>query len=746
MHNSFTLRSLIRQTNNDPLRIERRNPHRGIAPDPAAVPGADAFLLAGAWTICCTHPDRAVAVLLEEDLADFLGRMGVRAGDERRITVALAQELGARHCRLTCTPEGITVEGGDIAGLWAGVTWLEWEMRTRRGPILPAGTFLYQAAWAEQISQGPWGGNYSVPDFSPEYLSDDAFRLYAHYGVNRMMIYGDLLCYVDSAILPELNHPDAAQHIAVLRDAAQRAARYGVQFMYVVVGPKLRPHHPVFQAHPAVKGAGVEWGDSGRLHFLCGSEETVRAFYAETLRRLFREVPELGGVNLILYSESFYHCRIWDSLTKDPCPRCAAADPHAMVAAMVRQVNEGVKTAQPAATVAAWIYTWQRGDRRDLFRLLPPDVALFHHIEKDGAYPRDGYTKLAWDYSIDCIGPSAEMHTLADFAHNTGRPLFIKTETGIGLEVFQFPYVPAMPHLADKWQAVRALHPQGVQQSWLFFGMFGSRAEELGLWATYRPELSRDAFLQRMAARDFGPSAVALVMQSWQAMSRAVQHLPSTVVLNYYVGPTYLGVAHPLLPHSRQPIPDIFSGYLFYLQEGEETFSVKHADETKTCLAMPDLSVLPTSVQDVAPGENAWDIIAREYAAAACEAEEAWRLIAQSLPLAHTAADRQALQEEIWLTELVYRTFLACAHVVRFLQARQRYEETGAEEAWSTMRQIAELERANALAALPIYQHARWLDLCERTDGKFTSCVTMITEKVAVIDQFLREGHGDGPL
>ncbi|HOS44568.1 MAG TPA: hypothetical protein PK794_12810, partial [Armatimonadota bacterium] len=310
MHNSFTLRELIRRMNADPMRVERRDPHRGVMRDPAAVPGAGAFALEGPWAVRCTHPDRATAALLETDLADFLARLAVPAGAGRTITLALDHRLPARACRLACAPEGITVSGGDTAGLWAGVAWLEWEMRTRRGPFLPAGTVEHHAAWAEQISQGPWGGNYSVPDFAPEYVSDDAFRLYAHYGVNRMMIYGDLLCYTQGDILPELNHPDAAAHLAGLRDAAVRAARYGVQFSYVVVGPKLRPAHPVFAAHPEVKGAGVEVHDSGRLHFLCASSETALAFYEDTFRRLFTAVPALAGLILIVYSESLYHCHL----------------------------------------------------------------------------------------------------------------------------------------------------------------------------------------------------------------------------------------------------------------------------------------------------------------------------------------------------------------------------------------------------------------------------------------------------
>jgi hypothetical protein len=246
MHNSLFIRDLLKRTNQDPLRRERRDPHRGVARDPAAGPGAGEFALEGAWRVAC-EADAEVAALIIDDVADFLTRLGVAVAPDaaRAITFSPAADLGERDCRLRCGPDGITVEGGGVSGLWAGVTWLEWEMRTRRGPFLPSGEALRRAAWPVEISQGPWGGNYSVPDFAPEYLGDDAFRLYAHYGVNSMMIYGDLLCYAQTAALPELNCPDFEANLAMLQAAARRAARYGVQFSYVVVGPPRLPAPPL---------------------------------------------------------------------------------------------------------------------------------------------------------------------------------------------------------------------------------------------------------------------------------------------------------------------------------------------------------------------------------------------------------------------------------------------------------------------------------------------------------------------
>jgi hypothetical protein len=744
MHNSLFIHDLLKKTNSDPMRVARRDPHRRVMRDPAARAAAGEFELSGAWAVRC-HVVPEVDPVVQEDVADFLARMGVcnsQTTEDATITFVCAADdgLGERDCRLSFQPGRIVVQGGSVTGVWAGVAWLEWEMRTRRGPFLPMGEFERRAAWPVQISQGPWGGNYSVPDFGPEYLSDDAFRLYAHYGVNRMMIYGDMLCYANSDILPELSTSDAEANIAVLRDAARRAGRYGVQFSYVVVGPKLRPNHPVFVNHPNTKGTGVTINGQ-RLNFLCSSDEEVLAFYRETFNRLFREVPELAGLVLIVAEESFYHCKMWRLHASEPCPRCASKTTEQAIADVLRVVDEAVRDAQPQAWVAAWPYTtdqWERPNRVEFIHALPEHVALWLAIEKDQHYRKGDYVKHVWDYSIDFTGPSDVMRLASRIAHETGHRLFVKTETGIGLEVFQFPYVPAMQQLADKWQRVRELAPFGVQQSWLFFGMFGSRAEELGLWAAYGG-FPRDEFLRRIAMRDFGSGAAEQVTSAWAHMSEAVRHLPCVTLTNYYIGPSFLGPAHPLVPQKGDEIPDVFDGYLFYLQEAEETFSRRQIEKARTCLVMDSLPDTARAVSVAWDGDSdGWDIVIREYAAAAGEAEVAWEQLQHAQALARTPADQANLREELLLTELVYLTQRSCEHVLRFLQARRAHEQ-GDASAWDEMKRVAALERENALAAVHVYDEAPWLDLAERTDGKFSRCADMIAAKVAWIDRFRAE-------
>ena len=86
-----------------------------------------------------------------------------------------------------------------------------------------------------------------------------------------------------------------------------------------------------------------------------------------------------------------------------------------------------------------------------------------------------------------------------------------------------------------------------------------------------------------------------------------------------------------------------------------------------------------------------------------------------------TVEDRGNHREEVLLTQLVYRTFMACSNVARFHTAR----DTGDTK---VVREIAADERDNALAARTIYSQAPWLDYPMRIDGVYSPAEDMIDE------------------
>ena len=242
-----------------------------------------------------------------------------------------------------------------------------------------------------------------------------------------------------------------------------------------------------------------------------------------------------------------------------------------------------------------------------------------------------------------------------------------------------------------------------------------------------------------MAKRDFGPETAESVLTAWAYLSEAVGHIPAVNLGSYYVGPDFLGPCHPLVPSENDEIPEVFHAVLFYLQEGDETFS-KAQTEQRTSLVMKSLPA-DTRTIGVEPddGGDGWDIVLAEYVSAADLARTGWREMKEALELADTRQDQRNLTEELALTELVYRTFLTCANTVEFLLARTRYERDGEARALATMREIATRELTNARDALHIYATAPWLDLAERQDGYFPHCADMIKAKVKWLRDFLEK-------
>jgi hypothetical protein len=747
MHNSLTIREQLRKANRQEKFTRFRDPYRAMTIGPGT-PSEGEMAVDGSWRLSIDgnmSPEAADA--LRMDLEALWLKLGLTleadsASADSMLELTLSENLAARGASIEIQPGKIALEGGDAAGLWAAVMWLSWELRVRRAAVLRTGQRSYSASWGLQISQGPLGGNYSVPDLGPEFLSDASLRLYAHSAVNSMMIYGDILCYAKSKILPELNHPDADRHLEIMVDAGQRAAVYGLGFTYVPVHPKLSPGHAVFQAHPQVRGRGYD-AHGYRYDILCSSQKDSLAFYAEQYERLFSAVPQLQAVLAITYSESFYHCDMHNSQMVKPCQNCQSLQRDQRVIPLLTAVEKAITRANPKAFLAEWIYSYgtrESGGRTlpEILTSRPERIHICQSVDKDAlydgacVYQKPGYRKSPWDYCLDLDEPTIYAKQASTFAQEKGRFFVAKTETGIGIETMQLPYVPALPHLARKWEGVRSLKPDAVHQAWLFYGHHFSRAERLAAWAAYRPEQPREEYLRELARADFG-SAAEGVLKCWSRFSLAVKHLPCVHLGLYYRSPSFFGPCYPFLPCRTDPVPDLFHVCLYYLQEHGLTFLPRQIEECRVPMTVDFLQHLPIIAD---PGLS-WELVIEEYAHAAREGRLGWEALAAVENELDSESDRLNWMEEMALAELTWRSFLTCEHAVRFLCARKRLETDEDHDALAEMLSAARLERDNAIAAAPLYQAAPWLDPSARIDGIFPATADCIAEKCRIIDTFI---------
>jgi hypothetical protein len=220
-------------------------------------------------------------------------------------------------------------------------------------------------------------------------------------------------------------------------------------------------------------------------------------------------------------------------------------------------------------------------------------------------------------------------------------------------------------------------------------------------------------------------------------MGQAVRRLPVMLLSNYYVGPNFLGPCHPLIADKTRPVPEEFHAHLFYLQEGEETFSRRQLDEARACLAMTELPATARNIGMEFEGDgDGWDIVLGEYRQAVNHAYSSWKHLQAAAAACRTGADRVNLDEEMLLTELVYRTFRAVRNTLEFLLARRNLD-AGHPTADDEMRRVARDERENAFEAATIYEKAPWLDPSMRIDGFYRPAAEMIRKKIEMLDEFL---------
>ena len=724
--------------NRHPLIVARRDVHRHVGPRPGVQAAATQVMLEGAWAVRAARKS-AAEVAVAADASDFLRKMGVDVRDDAKHELLLEIGSTPRGFRIAASDTRLEVHAADANALWAGWVYVENYMRTAGAPVVPRVEVRREPAWAVQIAPPTWGANYAVPDLSREYLDDDTFRSLAHSGANGMFVYGDFLLYASGTRLAELNHAEADKHIATLREASERAAAYGVTLYYVPVSPKLAADHPLFERRPNVRGARLFKGADQpppALHCLCASDAEALGFHADVFSNLFKHVPALGGVILIIGGESYYHCFMragGSAIGHTNCPKCEGKVAEDVIASLVKTTADAVRSVNPAADVAAWPYSahafWSREPNQfDFIDRLPEGVALQTEIDKEQRVQRGGLEKYIWDYSVDYDGHSDRIVSQSLRCTQRGRELFIKTETSHGIELLHMPYSPAIGRSARQWQNVRALRPRGVLQRWGFIGMFDSAAERVAFLARWEEDFQVAGATLAVARQLVGatPAAEQLVA-AWKHFDEAVHHIPVMTTGAYYCGPAFLGPCHPLpVWDAKGTVPEAFKGNLYYLLEHEPSLNdarTRQKDDL-TFTATHQLGGAP-----VIPVEAEFSL-ARDAAARGYELLRAIKT--DELPEGAAAE----IAEQVAMGELLYRTFRATVNSIRFVRLVEEAKGER-EKIRAKLVEIAADELENARAAKAMYERMPWLNHELRLDVGMPSSLAMLREKVRLLEAFL---------
>jgi hypothetical protein len=243
--------------------------------------------------------------------------------------------------------------------------------------------------------------------------------------------------------------------------------------------------------------------------------------------------------------------------------------------------------------------------------------------------------------------------------------------------------------------------------------MFDSAAERIGFKARWSGSDMQGACSD--AARELVGESAEQLVAAWRKFDEAVGHIPILTTGAYYIGPAFLGPCHPL-PVWEGETPEAFRGELFYLAEERATFEPP-AGKRSDDLTLRSVAQLGNAV----PVE----IVLREFARARDLAREGYEALQKLDDSSGEASEQRAIGE------LLYRTFEATVNTIRFLREREGGGKI------DVLKQIATEELDNARAAKVMYESTPWLNHALRLDVGCPDSLTMINEKIHLLEKFL---------
>ena len=392
----------------------------------------------------------------------------------------------------------------------------------------------------------------------------------------------------------------------------------------------------------------------------------------------------------------------------------------------------------PRAEIVAWPYSaefvWS-ADRfqEGMIRRMKPGTALLTEIEKDEHIAKpEGIDKNIWDYSIDLIGPGARARRQIDACRVAGIPAYLKSEPELAFEAPRLPHIPCLDRWLDRADALASCGAAGAWVFPAFRPCYGTSAAESGKLLWWEPAEAKEELLLKLAARVAGPPAAPHLREAWKLVSEAIAWSPELPM--YYLGPYYLGPAHPMCADPEAKLPPLFYGrYLF------------HAEITDA----EGLKLEPTFV--VSPSGNV-PVFGRFYRRMEAFLKGATDKISMAEPLV-VPADRLTFEAEASPIRWFYHTARAEANFYESCQLRDQLlafakrppaEKTAAEIArmrpiYERWREVLLDEKANAADALPVMEKDMRLDFHYGGDHTFSHGAEMIREKLQILEKEIDE-------
>jgi hypothetical protein len=709
-----------------------------ITRDPEVKAAKHEVAIDSSWQVNDPPSPSVCATTMRGHFQDFLQRRmqitlrdGQGAGSRARASkqITLLESGGgvpdvAESYTLEITKDRVLVQGRDAAGLRDGIVRLVDLMGFRQGPVLPLGRWVIKPRLPVRLGAVPYLGS----------LREAVFL-----GYNAVFVpSGSLFEMSTSDALPELQSRRNPQLRTNLAAAVEEATRLGLKtYCWLETRQKFTKDHPVFQAHPEVRGT-LTWKADGE-YVLCTEHPLVKRYLAESVEGLLRAAPQLSGVVIIVGGEGFYHCYMRSfgaPKGHSACPRCDGLGGEQVVANLCNTLAAAIRKVNPQGELIAWPYSaehvWSADkDQAGLIRLLKPGAGILTEVEKDEYVEKpDGFKKHLWDYSIDLIGPGDRAKRQIAACRAAGVPIYIKSEAELAFEAPRLPFIPCH----DRWlERADAIARSGASGAWCFPAfkpMYGSSVGEVAKYAGWEPVEPAEKTLQQLAARIAGRSAAARLREAWKNVSEAIPFSPE--LPSYYTGPYYLGPGQPMCADPAAKLPAVFLGRYLFMAEMTDDEGMK---------LRPTYNTSPTG--NVPIFGRMYRQMEARLGAAAAKVEEASPWVPQRLkpvfvsetdPIRwfyHTARTEANFYESCQIRDRVLKLAGAAA--------RTPEEQSEAVRLLERWREILQDEKKNTEQARPVMARDMRLDYYYGGDHMFSHGVEVLDAKLKVLASELNE-------
>lgn len=434
------------------------------------------------------------------------------------------------------SPHDGTITASDTDGIRRALVYLEDEMLLRQVPSLTLGSISRWAVIKDRITRSPlapyrWLTGWELERNVEKYYPDEYLNKLMHCGMNGIWVAGLLRRLVATKSLPEIG-PETHQ-LDSLKKLVSKASKYGIKVYLFCIEPRtLPPDHPVFKAHPEIRGA--------MDRSLCLFTPLVQEYIRETMRELFSEIPDLGGIINIFNGERPTTCWSWwsgqgEKKNVQTCPRCRNRPQVEVLAESLNCFMQGIRQVSKNAKLIAWDYGIPRtAEYKEKFPpLLHPEIIWMENFEHNGEKRVHGKKVEIHEYSLSSVGPSDYFAEVAQKITRQRRQIYAKLQIGNTYELATVPYIPVPQTAYSKLAAAQKCGVSGTMVSWIIGGYPEMMLKAAGE-ACFAPLIPQKQAIWKIAAINWGKEQAETVAEAWNLFSKVFKQYLCAIEVFYY--------------------------------------------------------------------------------------------------------------------------------------------------------------------------------------------------------------------